>query len=218
MAEMSGSRLHPLIIVAATAVILTCLVAIGAMTGVIPMKRTTTTDVVTAPGAPAPQVQSSALQPTSPAPTAAQRTAQARTAPPATGTTAAAAGAGALAGSGPAHTAAPPPCANCGTVTAVRAVTQQGEASPIGPAAGALLGGILGHQIGHGTGQTIATAVGAGVGAAGGVEVERRMKSTTSYVIDVRMEDGSVRHFSSPTQSVSPGAKVKVIDGKLHLA
>lgn len=88
----------------------------------------------------------------------------------------------------------------------------------IGPAAGALIGGVLGNQIGGGSGKTIATAVGAGLGAAGGVEVESRMKTKTSYVIDVRMDDGSLRQFSSPTQSVSPGAKVKVIDGKLHLA
>lgn len=223
MAEISGSKTHPLILIAAAAVILTCLVAVGAMMGVIPFKRTST-DVVTTTPAPGvqsstltPGAQSSALAPS--APTPARPGVQARNAPPATGSTSSTAGSGAVGGTGAAHTAAAPPvCSNCGTVVAVRAVQHRGEASPIGPAAGALLGGVLGHQIGSGTGRTIATAVGAGLGAAGGVEVESRMRTTTSYTIDVRMDDGSVRHFSSPTQSVSPGAKVKVIDGKLHLA
>jgi outer membrane lipoprotein SlyB len=208
--ESTGHRTHPIIIIAATAVILTCLVALGFMTGVIPSKGTPANDVVTAPAQQ--PGQRAAIAPNAPSKPATQpRTAE--RAP--VGSTSPAAGSGAVAGGAPASTAAAP-CTNCGVVTGVRAVKEQGEAGLIGPAAGGLIGGVLGHQIGSGTGNTVATVLGAGVGAAAGTEIERRAKSTTHFVIDVRMDDGSIRHFSSPTApAVEAGSKVKVVDGKL---
>ena len=221
MADTMGNtnRAHPLVIVAAITVILTCLVAVAVMTGVVPVsKRTAAPDVANAPTPPAagapPQT---AFAPPPPART---RTPER----PSVGSTSPTAGAGAVGGGSAAETAsAPPPqpahCANCGRVVAVRAIKHQQDSSMLGPAAGALLGGVLGHQIGHGTGNTIATVIGAGAGAAAGTEVERRYRTTTSYVIDVRMDDGAIRHFSSPTApAVQAGARVKVVDGKLMLA
>jgi outer membrane lipoprotein SlyB len=86
----------------------------------------------------------------------------------------------------------------------------------VGPAAGALIGGLAGRQIGSGTGRTIATVVGAGAGAAAGTEIERRYKSTTSYVVAVRMNDGSHRSFNyASAPGVSSGEKVRVVEGRL---
>ena len=210
--DSTSTRTHPLIIVAATAVILTCLVALGFMTGIIPSRSTATTqDIAKTPAQPtAPHTALAPGSATKPAP-------QARSAERApVGSTSSSAGSGAVSGGSSAPTTAAAPCANCGTVIGVRTVKEQGEAGLLGPAAGALVGGVLGNQIGHGTGNTIATVVGAGAGAAAGTEIERRAKATTHYVIDVRMEDGSVRHFSSPTApAVQEGSKVKVVDGKL---
>ena len=208
----SGGRLHPLIIIAATTLILTCLLAIGVMTGLMqsPFNKESTDAVVSKAGEPAASVKSPATSASARA-KATDRTATSTAA----GSTSGAGGSGSVAGGTPATTAAAP-CTNCGTVTGVRAVKQQADASMIGPAAGALIGGVLGNQIGSGSGNKIATVVGAGAGAAAGTEIERRYKATTHYVIDVRMDDGEARQFSSPTQpAVQPGSKVKVVDGKL---
>ena len=208
----SSGRLHPLVIIAATTLILTCLLAIGVMTGLMPSpfhKETTTDVVVNKPAEPGATTKSSAAS------TSARVKTTERPATTAAGSTSGAGGSGSVAGGTPATTAAAP-CTNCGTVTGVRTVKQQADASMIGPAAGALIGGVLGNQIGSGSGNKIATVVGAGAGAAAGTEIERRYKATTHYVIDVRMDDGEARQFSSPTPpSVQPGAKVKVVDGKL---
>jgi outer membrane lipoprotein SlyB len=225
---MNGTnRIHPLIMVAAAAVILTCLVALGVMTGIIGNKTTTPAQELTvAPDAPkalqggtqfAPgqtasttvtQEKRTVTRAPAPAP---ERRAAAREAAPAGATSSSASQS--VAGSGP---AAPAACMNCGTVTSVRAVKSQGEAGLIGPAAGALLGGVLGNQIGGGTGKTIATVVGAGVGAAGGTEAERRYKSTTSYVVAVRLNDGTTREFTYENDpGVQAGSKVRVVDGRL---
>jgi outer membrane lipoprotein SlyB len=119
-----------------------------------------------------------------------------------------------VAGSAPAT--APAVCNECGSVTSVRVVKQQGEASMIGPAAGGLLGGVVGHQIGSGRGNTIATVVGAAGGAAAGTEIERRYKSTTHYVVNVRMNDGRLRHFNyASAPGVESGDKVRVVNGRL---
>jgi outer membrane lipoprotein SlyB len=223
--------------IAGVAVILTCLLAIGVMTGIVPSpltKPTVQTQGLSmapdtsaqtesslnryAPSGPvvAPETRPAERPPTvSRSASAGSSTARAPLSStgtlPATGTTESPA---------PTHTvsATPPPapCRNCGTVSAVRAVKQQGEASMIGPAAGALIGGVVGHQIGSGRGNTIATVIGAGGGAAAGTEIERRVKSTTHYEVAVRMSDGTVRHFNYASASgVHTGDKVRVVDGRL---
>jgi outer membrane lipoprotein SlyB len=221
------SKMHPLIMAAAAAVILTCLVALGVMTGIIPsgMNKSATPaqELTTAPNGPkalpggtqfAPGNTASSTttvtqekRTVTRAPAHEPRRAERDTAP--AGATSSSTSQ-TVAGSGPAA------CLNCGTVTSVRAVKRQGDAGMIGPAAGALLGGVLGHQVGNGTGQTIATVVGAGAGAAAGTEVERRYKSTTSYVVAVRLNDGSTREFTYENDpGVQAGSKVRVVDGRL---
>jgi outer membrane lipoprotein SlyB len=217
---------HPLIVIAAIAVILTCLLAIGVMTGIVPspMNRAADRQELTDGTA---STSTTTLRESSPSGTTTTResrtvarapaseprrlTSSAPKPAPATGATSSSTSETVAAAS-----PAPAVCSNCGTVTSVRAVKQQGDASMIGPAAGALIGGLGGRQIGSGSGQTIATVVGAGVGAAAGTEIERRYKSTTSYVVAVRMNDGSHRSFNyASAPGVAAGSKVRVVDGKL---
>ena len=107
-------------------------------------------------------------------------------------------------------------CPTCGTVTDVKTVKKEGEASGVGAVAGGVLGGVLGHQVGSGRGNTAATIVGAGAGAYAGHQVEKNQKSTTSYQVVVKMEDGKSRTFNfSKETSYRVGDKIKVVDGKL---
>lgn len=114
----------------------------------------------------------------------------------------------------------PPPqaaiCNNCGTIESVRAIEQAAPPNGVGAVAGAVLGGILGHQVGGGNGRKLATVAGAVGGGFAGNEVERRTRTTTSYEIRVRMENGSTRSFSDSGQSGwRSGDRVKVVNGSL---
>ena len=107
-------------------------------------------------------------------------------------------------------------CTDCGTVTDVKTVKKEGEGSGVGLVAGGVIGGVLGHQIGSGRGKDVATVAGAGAGAYAGHQIEKSQKSTTSYHVIVKMEDGSNRtfYYSNPT-SYKVGDKVKIVDKKL---
>jgi outer membrane lipoprotein SlyB len=79
------------------------------------------------------------------------------------------------------------------------------------------VGGAVGHQVGSGRGQDLATVAGAVGGAVAGNEIEKRVKSTKSYAITVRLDDGSSRVFyeaSPPTWR--PGDPVKVTNGTIQ--
>jgi outer membrane lipoprotein SlyB len=107
-------------------------------------------------------------------------------------------------------------CTTCGVVASVNTIAQKGEGSGLGAIAGGVLGGVLGHQIGGGTGKKIATVAGAAGGAYAGHQVEKNMKSTTSYEVVVNMGDGTTRTFSYDTQpAFQAGAKVRVVNGVL---
>ena len=107
-------------------------------------------------------------------------------------------------------------CRDCGTVTDVKTIKKEGEGSGVGAVAGGVLGGVIGHQIGSGRGNTAATVAGAAGGAYVGHQVEKNQKSTTSYQVLIKMDDGKNRtfNFSNPT-SYRAGDKVKVVDNKL---
>ena len=107
-------------------------------------------------------------------------------------------------------------CNECGTVTDVRTVKKEGEASGAGAVIGGIAGGVLGHQVGHGTGRDVATVAGAAGGAYAGHQVEKSAKTTTHYVVHVKTEDGQTHTFSyaQPT-SYKVGDRVKIVDKKL---
>jgi len=117
-----------------------------------------------------------------------------------------------------AHMAAPAPavCHSCGVVESVHAVTQRGQGSGLGAAGGAIVGGLLGNQIGGGSGRKIATVAGAVGGAVVGNQVEGNMKSSTTYQVRVRMDDGKVRTISSSSAGWQAGDHVKVVKGHLQ--
>jgi len=107
-------------------------------------------------------------------------------------------------------------CKECGTVTSVETVKKEGEGSGLGAVLGGVAGGVVGHQIGSGRGNTAATVVGAAGGAYAGHQIEKSKKSSTQYVVHVKLEDGTDRTFTyKDAVSYKTGDKVKVVDKKL---
>ena len=107
-------------------------------------------------------------------------------------------------------------CDNCGTVTNVKTVKKEGEASGGGAVVGGIVGGVLGHQIGSGRGNTAATVAGAAGGAYAGHQIEKKKNETTTYVVEVKMENEALRTFSySQPTAYKIGDKVKIVDKKL---
>ena len=112
-------------------------------------------------------------------------------------------------------------CASCGVVQSVRAIETRGTGtgSGVGAVGGAVVGGLLGNQVGGGHGKEAMTVVGALGGALAGNQIEKTVKSTTSYEIVVHMDNGSNQtiHEASPS-SWRSGDHVKVINGVIHSA
>lgn len=116
----------------------------------------------------------------------------------------------------PTTVAEAPKCLDCGVVESVREIEQKGEGSWMGPVAGGIGGAILGKQMGKGTGNTIMTVLGAAGGAYAGHEIEKRVRSTKQWVVSVRMNDGSSRTLSYPSQPQwHAGEKVRLENGTL---
>ena len=109
----------------------------------------------------------------------------------------------------------PPVCRDCGTIESVQTIVQQGQATGLGAAAGALLGGVLGHQVGGGDGRKLATIAGAIGGGLAGNSVEKNSRSETSDEIIVRMEDGTSVRLILSAQHWRVGDKVRVMNGNL---
>jgi outer membrane lipoprotein SlyB len=108
-------------------------------------------------------------------------------------------------------TSAAAACADCGVVESIRTVESKGHGSGLGAIGGALVGGVLGNQVGRGSGRTAATVVGAGAGAYAGNEIEKNTKTSVSYQVRVRMNDGSIRTLYERSQpALTIGQKVRV--------
>jgi outer membrane lipoprotein SlyB len=205
MENNTSKRIHPLVAGAAVAVILVSLTGIAAITGLIPNSHGTATPVAASVGAasaaasPAALVESKAREEApapaekhSYAPRKARATTQAATAQ------------------------APAVCHSCGRVESVQTVQHAAQPSGVGVVAGAVLGGVLGNQVGGGNGRKLATVAGAVGGGYAGNEIEKRSRSTTSYQVRVRMEDGEIRSFPYAEQpDLNVGDRVRVVDGQL---
>ncbi len=96
-------------------------------------------------------------------------------------------------------------CSSCGVVTAVTPISHAAKPSGVGAVAGAIVGGVLGHQVGGGDGKKVATVAGALGGAYAGNAIEGKTRSTTSYRVSVRFEDG---HHDSYSYAQEPGMSV----------
>jgi outer membrane lipoprotein SlyB len=111
---------------------------------------------------------------------------------------------------------APPTCRDCGTVEAVRGITEKGQGTGLGAVAGGVLGGVLGHQVGSGRGNDLATVAGAVGGAVAGHQIEKQQRKTTRHEITIHMDDGSVRTIMTESQpSWRAGERVKVSNGTI---
>ena len=76
---------------------------------------------------------------------------------------------------------------------------------------------IIGNQVGSGRGNTAATAIGAVGGAVAGNEIEKRVKSSKSYEVTVRLDDGSSRVISQTSPPAwRMGDHVKVVGGAIQ--
>jgi outer membrane lipoprotein SlyB len=107
-------------------------------------------------------------------------------------------------------------CASCGVVDTVERVVQKGQGTGLGAVAGGVLGGVVGSQMGKGKGRSAMTVLGAVGGGLAGNEIEKRQRSTTSYRVKVRMEDGTLRTFTR-AEPLPLGANVTVEGNALHL-
>lgn len=117
----------------------------------------------------------------------------------------------------PAPVLAAAKCAECGVIESVREIDSKGEGSGVGAVGGAVVGGVLGNQVGHGTTKKVMTAVGAVGGAVAGNEIEKRVKTTKSYEITVRLEDGSTRMVTEASTPIwRTGDKVRVTNGVIQ--
>jgi len=126
---------------------------------------------------------------------------------------------GVLPRSGAEKAVQPPPvakneCANCGVVVAVRLVEKKGDGTGLGAVVGGVAGAVVGHEVAHG--RDVGTVVGAAGGAFAGNQIERQVRTTQHYEVQVRMADGQLRNvkFDTPPAWKS-GDKVRLQDGKL---
>jgi outer membrane lipoprotein SlyB len=111
---------------------------------------------------------------------------------------------------------APPPCLDCGVITNVRQVTNEGKPSGAGAVIGGLAGAALGSNIGRGNTRTVASIAGAVGGGLLGNSIEKSQRQTTSYQVTLRMEDGTTRTIASETlPSWRIGDKVKLVGGAI---
>jgi len=198
--ESRNGMLYPMMIIAAISVVLFSVVGIATMTGHIPSALSQKGDA--AAGAQSEKDTLAARDAD-----AGTSTQNAKTAPARPGTERRVAPA-------PQRTAVV--CADCGIVESVRAQEVKGKGTGIGAVGGAVLGGVLGHQVGNGRGNDLATVAGAVGGGFAGNEIEKNVKKTTSYVIRVRMEDGSYRTLTQGAQpGVVTGDRVRVEHGSI---
>ena len=102
-------------------------------------------------------------------------------------------------------------------VQSVHEVDSKGAGSGAGAVGGAVVGGVLGHQVGDGDDRKIGAVVGAVAGGVVGNEIEKQVRTTKTFEIAVRFDDGSNRVITEATASPwRVGDKVKVVNGVIH--
>jgi outer membrane lipoprotein SlyB len=101
-----------------------------------------------------------------------------------------------------------------GTIVAVREVQTAGQPTGVGAVIGGVVGAVIGNTFGRGRGRVGTTVVGAAGGAYAGHEVEKGVRSGSTWNVTVRFDDGSTRTF---TQATAPrarqGDRVTVVSG-----
>ena len=241
----TNKRLHPLLTAAAISVTVFSAVGVGAMTGLLPHSFSSTPQAQIASQAaetplPTPPIgagavreaseaQASEMPPAAPASTPAKpvhkKPVHAKATPP---VQIAQAPQAAPQAQGAPVPPPPPPAIEAprplpgvlGVVESVREVSKPAEKSNgVGPIAGGVAGAVVGNQFGHGTTKSVLTILGAAGGALAGKEIEKNVRTTKSWEINVRLDDGSYRTLTSEQPPFwHGGERVRMIDGKLQPA
>jgi outer membrane lipoprotein SlyB len=232
------ARLHPLLTAAAISVTAFSAVGIGAMTGLLPSslgsaKDAAPTELVATPvppAAPAVETKPADMPPAAPkaTPKPVKKVVKIvkSSAPAAVPAPAQDFGETPRVAQAPAAIEAPKPvpAGILGVVEAVREVKTKAETSNgVGPIAGGVGGAVLGSQIGKGFDskgfRNVLTVLGAAGGAFAGKEIERNVRATSHWEVDVRLDDGTQRTLSSSSAPYwQPGHRVRFLDGALQPA
>ena len=234
-APTTSNRIHPLVAAASVSVILVSAVGVAAMAGFLPDSHSSSSPVMVATVPPPPAIEapmaalaSSAGQAETKENTqATDKDTVKRAASPSTtekaaatrpaSTTLPASRTPSYADSSRVAVKAPPVCYDCGRVESINAIQTQGEPTGVGMIAGGVIGGLIGNQIGGGNGRKVATVAGAVGGGYAGHQIEKQKRTTTTYQVRVRMEDGVVRTFAYDTQPHwATGDRVRVVEGELR--
>ncbi|MFL9896787.1 glycine zipper 2TM domain-containing protein [Paraburkholderia fungorum] len=223
-------RIHPLVATAAGAVIIASLAATAAVTGLFPHASSSgaqTDQTQAAQVSAQPNAQPGVVDSAAPASPSAQQAAQQQAQPQAQQPQPAPAPAPQQQQYAQQQQAQPAPqyaqqpsqpayCSTCGTVVGISAVRQEGHGTGIGAVGGAVAGGLVGNQFGGGGGRTAMTILGAVGGGVAGNSVEKHIRSTTSYSVRVRMENGKTRYFTyHEAPPFQEGQRVRIENGTL---
>ena len=211
-------RAHPLVLIAASAVIVLCVVGTGVLTGLIPSAYSSrsdgsaaslasatapVTDALPIPPAPGEVQSGPAPASANPAPTTGYAAPPAATYAPAPE-----ASSGAYAVPAPQVAAA---CYACGVVESVQTVESPGRTTGVGAVAGGVGGAVVGNELGRGRDRGPLTILGAIGGAFAGNAIEKHVHKVISYHLHVRMDDGSYRNFpESHIGNYAVGERVRV--------
>jgi outer membrane lipoprotein SlyB len=223
--KKTSNRIHPLVAGAAVSVMLVSLVGVAAVTGLLPNSYSTGAPTTALSASNAPAVATAATSPAQLLDSKAQSKVAVddeRSAPATQRDSSSRTAQNKQSQSRPNYNndtpvaQAPNICETCGRIESVHAIKHEGQGSGMGIAAGAVLGGVLGNQVGGGNGRSLATVAGAVGGGYAGNEVEKHARSTTSYSVRVRMDDGRIRTFPYSAQpGWNAGDRVRVVNGKL---
>ncbi len=182
-------RTHPLIILAAIALILLCLTGVAAIMGWLPMAHSSNAAADTPaanPSKSAAGATTSALKPAIPSMVLAD-------------------------GSGRTRDQI---CVDCGSVESITPIEVKGQGSGVGAVIGGVLGGVLGHQIGGGRGKDLTTVAGAVGGAVAGNEVEKNRNASLRYRVRVHLDDGNFRTITTANvDGIQTGDRVRLTGG-----
>jgi outer membrane lipoprotein SlyB len=228
----SSNRIHPLVAAASVSVILVSAVGVAAMTGLLPNSHSTSPPATVA-SVPPPPVIDTPVAATAAAEGKTESKTQAtdketvkRAASPSaekavasrpTTTTSSQPRTPTYADNNRVAVQAPAICYDCGRVESINAIQAEGQPTGVGMIAGGVIGGLIGNQIGGGNGKKVATVAGAVGGGYAGHQIEKQNRTTTTYQVRVRMEDGVVRTFAFDTQPQwTAGDRVRVVNGQLR--
>lgn len=113
-----------------------------------------------------------------------------------------------------------PVCMQCGTIVRIESQTQEGKATGVGAATGAVLGAIAGREIVSGSrGSRNAAAVAGAVGGGyAGHKIEENVRTENHYLVSVEMDSDS-RIEIVKIESIegwAAGDKVRIVEGQLY--